>query len=327
MTEPAASTSVLIKTALKRRRIFASNIILVPYARHLVPKYNSWMQNSELQFLTGSERLSLTEEYAMFESWTADTNKCTFIVLDRAAYEALSQDQLSEEEREIAAMVGDVNFYVLDASEGIAEIEIMIAESAARGRGLGRQAVLVMMHFGHQMAGVQKYEAKIKMSNEQSQKLFGDYFGFCEVSRSAVFEEITYQADLMNDCRLKDLFKTVHVQHKLLFWLSEYSFQNINYSCESSNCFWINLYIWLYSQSSTLFNSNFPYVKYPFSFGPCSWLESTAYEKWSIAYENVIFEWRQHQANLFSRTIPSYSQIAFCVFCVERACRPEGRTT
>lgn len=212
----ATSTYVLITTALKRRRIFASNIILVPYARHLVPKYNLWMQNSELQFLTGSEPLSLTEEYAMYESWTADTNKCTFIVLDRAAYEALSQDQLSDEEREVASMVGDVNFYVLDAAEGVAEIEIMIAEPAARGRGFGREAALVMMHFGHKMAGVQKYEAKIKMSNEQSQKLFVEHFGFCEVSRSAVFEEITYETDLMSDCKLMELFQTVHVQHQLL---------------------------------------------------------------------------------------------------------------
>lgn len=175
------------------------------------------MQNTELQFLTGSEPLNLTEEYAMYESWTADTNKCTFIVLDRAAYETLSNDQeLSDEEREIAAMVGDVNFYVLDAAEGIAEIEIMIAESAARGRGFGRQAALVMMHFGHQMAGVRKYFSKIKTTNKQSQKLFVDYFGFVEVSKSTFFEEITYQADLMSDCKLKELFQTVHVQHQLL---------------------------------------------------------------------------------------------------------------
>lgn len=218
MTTAEEVNSVLITAALKRRRILASTIILVPYARHLVPKYNQWMQNNELQFLTGSEPLSLTEEYAMYESWTADTNKCTFIVLDRAAYEAqLSEgQQLSDEEREIAAMIGDVNFYVLDADAGIAEIEIMIAEPSARGRGFGKQAALVMMQFGHQMAKVQKYEAKIKISNEQSQKLFAGYFGFREVSRSAVFGEITYEADLTGDCPLKELFAGVQVQHQLL---------------------------------------------------------------------------------------------------------------
>ncbi len=215
-TTAAASNSVLITAALKRRRILASKIILVPYARHLVPKYNQWMQNTELQFLTGSEPLSLTEEYAMYESWTADTNKCTFIVLDRAAYEAQSEGQVADEEREIASMVGDVNFYVLDTEEGIAEIEIMIAEPSARGRGFGKEAALVMMQFGHQMAKVQKYEAKIKISNEQSQKLFAGYFGFREVSRSAVFGEITYEADLTGECQLKELFAGVQVQHQLL---------------------------------------------------------------------------------------------------------------
>src|SRR5699024_597786 len=110
-----------------------------------------------------------------------------------------------------------VNFYVQDADEAVAEIEIMIAEVAARGRGFGKQAALVMMHFAHHTVGIRRFEAKIKMSNTQSQRLFAEYFGFRECSRSTVFEEITYECDLSEeDCKLKQLFDGCPLEHQQL---------------------------------------------------------------------------------------------------------------
>ena len=39
------------------------------------------MQSEELQHLTGSEPLTLDEEFQMQETWRDSTDKCTFIVL------------------------------------------------------------------------------------------------------------------------------------------------------------------------------------------------------------------------------------------------------
>ena len=63
--------------------IRGSRVELVPYRRDHVAKYHEWMQSVELQELTGSEPLSLEEEFRMQESWRTDQDKCTFIVLSK----------------------------------------------------------------------------------------------------------------------------------------------------------------------------------------------------------------------------------------------------
>jgi hypothetical protein len=84
---------------------------------------------------TASEPLSLEEEHAMQRSWLEDDNKCTFIVLDSSR---LPTDRTATQEEEIAAMIGDVNIFLNDADDAhVGEIEVMIAETHARGRGCG----------------------------------------------------------------------------------------------------------------------------------------------------------------------------------------------
>lgn len=47
-------------------------------------------------------------------------------------------------------MAGDVNLFLNDPDEdlGIAEIEVMVAEAGSRRKGLGREAVRMMMAYG-----------------------------------------------------------------------------------------------------------------------------------------------------------------------------------
>ena len=108
---------------------------------------------------TASEPLSLDEEYAMQQAWEKDQDKCTFIVLDAlATAEYVSPfvaerpcttlDCLHRDEAE--RMVGDVNLFFNDSEDPhSAEVEVMIAEAAARGRGLGNGADLACAYQAH----------------------------------------------------------------------------------------------------------------------------------------------------------------------------------
>lgn len=63
--------------------LVGQRVVLVPYRHEHVSTYHSWMSNTDLLEMTGSEPLTLEEEYSMQLRWMTDEDKCTFIVLDR----------------------------------------------------------------------------------------------------------------------------------------------------------------------------------------------------------------------------------------------------
>ncbi|XP_075518724.1 GCN5-related N-acetyltransferase 9-like isoform X2 [Primulina tabacum] len=84
------------------------------------------MQDPGILQATASEPLTLDQEYEMQLSWSQDTLKHTFIVLDK---ELIVGDFIHGQPY-TQAMVGDVNIFMNDLDDShIAEIEIMIAEN------------------------------------------------------------------------------------------------------------------------------------------------------------------------------------------------------
>lgn len=104
-------------------------------------------------------------------------------------------------------MIGDTNLFFNDSQEPhIAEIEIMIADEACRGKKRGWESVILMMHYGNldlivttsfnilsfiliyiyfapgfETLNITKFRAKIKSDNVISIKMF-ENLGFQEVS-------------------------------------------------------------------------------------------------------------------------------------------------
>ncbi|KAF9911804.1 N-acetyltransferase 9 [Linnemannia zychae] len=140
--------------------------------------------------MTASEPLTIEEEYEMQESWRVDENKCTFIILAR---ESPSQE-ITPENALAQPMVGDVNLFFNDHDDPhAAEIEIMIAEPTFRRKGMGLEALRMMMTYAYQSLGTKRITAKISTENKGSIQLFLTQLGFVQISFSQIFEEVTLE--------------------------------------------------------------------------------------------------------------------------------------
>ena len=165
-------------------KIVGQKVILVPYCEKHVPEYHEWMKSPELQRLTGSEPLTYEEELEMQKSWRDSEDKCTFIILHKSTFET--------EKCEIKAMIGDTNIFT---NEKVGEAEIMIAKSDFRGQKLGWEAMILMLLYGAKNLKIDKYEAKIKLDNDASIKMF-EKLRFVQTSKSEVFQEVTLEVEI-----------------------------------------------------------------------------------------------------------------------------------
>jgi len=162
-----------------RTRLVLSKCTLTPYRRAHVGTYHAWMADPELLRLTASEPLTLEEELANQKSWRDDPNKMTFIVHERA---------------EPARPVGDVNVFVhVEDARRTGELEVMIAERSARGKGLAFEAVCALMLYAARVLRLDSFVAKVGFDNTASLALFAK-LAFEHESSSQEFREQTLRA-------------------------------------------------------------------------------------------------------------------------------------
>ncbi|XP_046141767.1 N-acetyltransferase 9-like protein isoform X2 [Osmia bicornis bicornis] len=166
-------------------KIIGTNVILIPYKEKHVKRYHEWMKSEELRYFTGSEVLTLEEEFEMQKRWHQDQDKCTFIILEKSIFSATAN--------EIEAMIGDTNLFFNQSDEfNSAEVEIMIANDACRGKKRGWEAMILMLLYGVEKLNITKYMAKIKFNNEKSLKMF-EKLKFYKVEKSHIFQEYTFE--------------------------------------------------------------------------------------------------------------------------------------
>uniref|UniRef100_A0A1I8INA9 N-acetyltransferase domain-containing protein n=2 Tax=Macrostomum lignano TaxID=282301 RepID=A0A1I8INA9_9PLAT len=204
----------------------SQSLVLVPYEAYHVTRYHQWMLQPDILEATASEPLSLEEEFEMQRSWRNSDDKLTFIVLHRDTLESAMGSKVPASNKEsaslpwqrqpaaeLAAMIGDVNSFLIpnisateednqDNEEVVSEgrefeLEVMIAEPAYRGRGLGREAVQCLIAYLSEALGAQPGQllAKIGDDNLASQRLFtGPGLRFQLADRQPVFRQATYRS-------------------------------------------------------------------------------------------------------------------------------------
>jgi RimJ/RimL family protein N-acetyltransferase len=208
-------------------RIIGDKVILIPYRKHHVEKYHEWMSDEEIRKLTASEPLSLEEEYEMQTNWQLDEDKLTFIVLNRSIFnQSLAE---TNEQREIEAMVGDVNVFfskqidddednddLIDFSEprsnkkekllNQAEVEIMIVNRDDRRRGFGRESVQLMLNYCMlNIPTLDYFLVKIGEENLASIQMF-EKLGFKFQKHIRAFKEISFKLELKKEKENKNLY-------------------------------------------------------------------------------------------------------------------------
>ena len=112
-------------------------------------------------------------------------------------------------QKNLKAMAGDVNLFLNreytpdDSIDDMyrkessknnsieAELDIMIAEKIHQQRGLGSEAVRLMMFYGIDTLGITRFFVKIKDSNVKSRNLFEKKLGFRECNYAACFQEVS----------------------------------------------------------------------------------------------------------------------------------------
>jgi RimJ/RimL family protein N-acetyltransferase len=168
--------------------------VLVPYTKDLVEQYHSWFVNDqELLDLTGSELLTIEEEYKNQESWRTDEQKLTFLIRDNTL--------------ETEPLCGDINaffseFYAEDWTHEdvepsnpdslVGEINLMIAEKQSRRKGIAREALEIFSKYIlENIPSIKLFVAKIQIGNDASVKLF-ESVGYVEFKRVECFNEIHY---------------------------------------------------------------------------------------------------------------------------------------
>ncbi|KAK4229835.1 GNAT domain-containing protein [Podospora fimiseda] len=199
--------------------VSTAHALLVPYDHRHVLTYHAWMEDPAIQEATASEPLTLEEEYENQESWRASHDKLTFIICQPIPKLSTSTPSIEAGEYDSPSqMIGDVNLFLYpDENDDeiplnnpkfcIGEVDIMLASSQHRGKGLGKEVIKgflkyvwehreqIMREYAEDKdivppPGLKMIMAKVSEKNENSLSLFERKLGFEREGEVNYFGEV-----------------------------------------------------------------------------------------------------------------------------------------
>ncbi|KCV69224.1 hypothetical protein H696_04641 [Fonticula alba] len=148
--------------------VVGQHVCLVPYLREHVATYHQWMGDPELLEATASERQSLESEMENQQSWHANPDILTFIIIDKAQMLATPVAKRTV----TSGMIGDINAFIQPDRRFEAELSVMIAEPTARRKGFARDAVLTFLRYCIEHLRISHIKAIVDDSNPASLRFF-----------------------------------------------------------------------------------------------------------------------------------------------------------
>jgi len=152
-----------------RTKFLASTNILKSYEKKHVNLYLKWMKDGKLRKLRKQRGIAFTtveQERKQQKKYQKSKTEFIFIIVDP----------------EVKRPVGDVHLVLqptrVDGAPLIGELMVMIANKMHRRKGLAFKAVKLMMKFGREYIGVNKFKACVSAVNRASLRLFQDRLGF-----------------------------------------------------------------------------------------------------------------------------------------------------
>lgn len=187
---------IIVMTQLAKHIIEGNSILLRPAKESDIEAYLTFLQDTEMNLLTGSQKAFTREE---IEAWIRKIN-----VINEDRFDSMIIL------KETGELLGEVVLNDMDTINRSANIRIGIQGTQHRGKGYGTEALLLMLRYGFQKLNLHRIHLGVYAFNPRAIHVY-EKIGFHRegVERDALFMDGKFH-DLITMSILEDEFDALY---------------------------------------------------------------------------------------------------------------------